>query len=147
MGSWMTTMSQIGNVSDLDFFGFPETDGVAGAVDYLIIPKYAPNLEEAKLLAEWLAGPDAQETMVGLGGFFGTHADVPETAYTPLDKKVLDFISQPTIHIVTDLDDAIGGKFQTTFWAQLKLLWVDPTSATLDDVLTALEEAALAQQT
>lgn len=147
MGSWMTTMSQIGNVSDLDFFGFPETDGVAGAVDYLIIPKYAPNLEEAKLLAEWLAGPDAQEIMVGLGGFFGTHADVPETAYTPLDKKVLDFISQPTIHIVTDLDDAIGGKFQTTFWAQLKLLWVDPTSATLDDVLTALEEAALTQQT
>jgi multiple sugar transport system substrate-binding protein len=147
MGSWMTTMSQIGNVSDLDFFGFPETDGVAGSVDYMIIPKYAPNLNEAKQLLEYLAGSDAQTIMVGLGGFFGTNVDVPVTAYKPLDKKVLDFISQSTIHIVPDLDDAIGGKFQTTFWAQLKLLWVSPTTETLDDVLTALQEAALAQQT
>ena len=147
MGSWMTTMDQIGNVSDLDFFGFPGTDGVAGSVDYVIVPKYAPHLDEAKQLLEYLAEPDAQTIMVGLGGFFGTHADVPETAYTPLDKKVLDFISLPTIHIVPDLDDTIGGKFQTTFWAQLKLLWVSPTTETLDDVLTALEEAALAQQT
>lgn len=147
MGSWMTTMSQIGNVSDLDFFGFPGTNGVAGSVDYLIIPKYAPHLNEAKQLLEYLAGPDAQTIMVGLGGFFGTNIDVPVTAYNPLDKKVLDFISQPTIHIVPDLDDAIGGKFQTTFWDQLKLLWVNPTTQTLDAVLTALQDAALAQQT
>jgi multiple sugar transport system substrate-binding protein len=85
--------------------------------------------------------------MVGLGGFFGTHEDVPDSAYTPLDKKVLDFISQSTIHIVPDLDDAIGGKFQTTFWAQLRLLWVSPTTATMDDVLQALEDQALAQET
>jgi multiple sugar transport system substrate-binding protein len=147
MGSWMTTMEQIGNVSDLDFFGFPGTDGVGGSVDYLIIPKYAPHPDEAKELFQWLAGADAQEIMVGLGGFFGTHADVPATAYTTLDKKVLDFISQPTIHIVSDLDDAVGGKFQTTFWAQLRLLWVSPTTTTMNDVLDALEEQALAQQT
>ena len=147
MGSWMTTMDQIGDVSDLDFFGFPGTDGVAGSVDYLIIPKAAPNPNEAAQLVEYLAGAEAQEIMVSLGGFFGTNIDVPDTAYLPLDKKVLDFISQPTIHIVSDLDDAIGGKFQTTFWDQLKLLWVDPTPSTLDDVLAALEAAALEQQT
>ena len=147
MGSWMTTMSQIGNVSDLDFFGFPGTDGVAGSVDYLIIPKYAPHLEEAKQLVHWLAGAEAQEIMVKLGGFFGTNVDVPDSAYKPLDKKVLDFISQPTIHIVPDLDDAIGGNFQTTFWDQLKLLWTDPTEDTLNDVLNTLQQAALQQQT
>jgi len=145
MGSWMTTMSQIGDVNDLDFFGFPDTDGVGGSVDYVIAPKYAPHPDEANQLLQYLAGPDAQTIMVGLGGFFGTHDDVPETAYTPLDKKVLDFISQSTIHIVSDLDDAIGGKFQTTFWDQLKLLWVDPSK--LDDVLNTLQAAALAQQT
>ena len=85
--------------------------------------------------------------MVGLGGFFGTNIDVPDTAYLPLDKKVLDFISQATIHIVSDLDDGIGGKFQTTFWDQLRLLWVSPTPSTMDDVLAALEAAALEQQT
>ncbi len=147
MGSWMTTMGQIGDVNDLDFFGFPGTDGVGGSVDYLILPKSAPNPNEAKQLLQWLAGAEAQEIMVGLGGFFGTNIDVPDTAYLPLDKKVLDFISQSTIHIVSDLDDAIGGKFQTTFWDQLKLLWVDPTPATLDDVLNILEAAALEQQT
>ncbi len=147
MGSWMTTMEQIGDVDDLDFFGFPGTDGVGGSVDYLILPKSAPNPEEAEQLLQWLAGAEAQEIMVGLGGFFGTNIDVPDTAYLPLDKKVLDFISQPTIHIVSDLDDAIGGKFQTTFWDQLKLLWVSPTPSTLDDVLNALQAAALEQQT
>lgn len=146
MGSWMTTMSQIGNVSDLGFFGFPETDGVGGAVDYVVIPKYAPHLDEAKELFQWLAGATSQEIMVELGGFFSTHEDVPETAYSTLDMEVLDFITQPTIHIVSDLDDAIGGKFQTTFWAQLRLLWVSPTTDTMNDVLDALEEQAIAQQ-
>ncbi|MFQ5758598.1 MAG: ABC transporter substrate-binding protein [Candidatus Bathyarchaeia archaeon] len=142
MGSWITTMSQIGDVSDLDFFPFPETDGVAGAVDYAIIPKYTQNLDQAKQLLQYLAGAEAQETMVKLGGFLGTHIDVPDAAYSTLDKKVLDFISQPTIHIVSDLDDAVGGRFQTTFWDQLKLLWVDPTTSTMDSVLAALQEEA-----
>ena len=74
-------------------------------------------------------------------------AKVPLIKIGVIDKKVLDFISQPTIHIVSDLDDAIGGKFQTTFWAQLRLLWVSPTTATMNDVLDALQEQALAQQT
>jgi len=146
MGSWITVMPQIGNLSDLDFFGFPGTDGVAGAVDYAFIPKYTGHLDEAKLLFQYLAGAEAQETMVRLGGFLAPNMDVPTDAYRPIDKKIVDFISQPSIHIVPDLDDNIGGKFQTTFWAQLKLLWVDPTSATLNDVLNALQEAALQQQ-
>jgi len=142
MGSWITTMSQIGDVSDLDFFPFPETDGVAGSVDYCIIPKYTENLDQAKELLQYLAGAEAQETMVKLGGFLGTNVDVPDTAYGTLDKKVLDFISQTTVHIVPDLDDAVGGRFQTTFWDQLKLLWVSPTTGTLNSVLEALQEEA-----
>ena len=141
MGSWMTTMDQVGDVSDLGFFPFPGTTGAAGAVDYIIIPKYTEHLDEAKRLFEYLARPEAQEIMVRLGGFFGTHADVPEDAYTPLDKEVLDFIK--TVHIVPDLDDAIGGRFQTTFWDQLKGLWVDPSTATMNDVLETLQEVAL----
>jgi multiple sugar transport system substrate-binding protein len=54
---------------------------------------------------------------------------------------VLDFIK--TVHIVPDLDDAIGGRFQTTFWDQLKGLWVDPSTATMNDVLETLQEVAL----
>ncbi len=39
-----------------------------------------------------------------------------------------------------DLDDTIGGEFQTTFWSQLKLLWVNP--GLLDEVLDAIEAKA-----
>ncbi len=39
-----------------------------------------------------------------------------------------------------DLDDTIGGEFQTTFWSQLQLLWVSP--GLLDDVLEAIEAKA-----
>jgi multiple sugar transport system substrate-binding protein len=145
MGSWMTNMPQIGNLSDLDFFGFPGTDGVAGAVDYAFIPKYTEHLDEAELLFQYLAGAEAQETMVKLG-FLAPNMEVPADAYRPIDKKIVDFISQPSIHMVPDLDDAIGGNFQTTFWDQLKLLWVDPTTEATNDVLETLQEVALQQQ-
>lgn len=36
-----------------------------------------------------------------------------------------------------DLDDTIGGEFQSKFWDQLKLLWVRPEQ--VDDVLDTLE--------
>lgn len=149
MGSWMTTMPQIGNLSDLDFFGFPGTDGVVGAVDYAIIPKYAPHLAEAKELVDYLAGADAQEIMVRLGGFLGTNLDVNASAYKTLDKKVVDFMGQTGMHIVADLDDSIGGDFQTTFWDQLKTLWagaVPRETTTLNTVLDTLETAAIEQQ-
>jgi multiple sugar transport system substrate-binding protein len=42
--------------------------------------------------------------------------------------------------IAPDLDDTLGGDFQSTFWDQLKLLWVDPTE--LDNVLTAIQAEA-----
>ncbi len=38
------------------------------------------------------------------------------------------------------MDDTIGGEFQTTFWDQLKLLWVKPDR--LDDVLEMFDEKA-----
>lgn len=150
MGSWMTAMPQIGSLSDLDFFGFPGTNGVVGAVDYAIIPKYAPHLTEAKQLVQYLAGAEAQEIMVRLGGFLGTNLDVNASAYKPLDKKVVDFMGQAGMHIVADLDDAIGGKWQTTFWDQLKTLWTGPApreTTTLPSVLDTLQAAAIEQQT
>jgi multiple sugar transport system substrate-binding protein len=147
-GSFITGQTDyIQNVSDFDFFPFPgwsgETDGAAGSVDYVILPKFTQNMDDAKNLLEYLAGTESQEIMVKLGGFLATNTDVPDTAYTTLDKKVLDFISQPSVHIVADLDDAIGGVFQTTFWSQLKLLWTDqPTRDNLDDFLQTLQDFA-----
>jgi hypothetical protein len=44
------------------------------------------------------------------------------------------------------LDDTIGGKWQTTFWDELKLLWTSPTEATMMSVLNTLQTAAIQQQ-
>ncbi len=76
--------------------------------------------------------------MVGLGGFLAAHSDVPDSAYSPIDLSVLQFLR--TVTVVPDLDDAIGGDFQTTFWDQLKALWVSPTMD-LDTLLQTLQDS------
>jgi multiple sugar transport system substrate-binding protein len=55
-------------------------------------------------------------------------------------------MGQSGITIVPDLDDTIGGQWQTTFWDQLKLLWTDPSTTTMNSVLDALEAAAIQQE-
>jgi multiple sugar transport system substrate-binding protein len=145
-GSFVTTLPEVQNVSDLAFFGFPETNGVVGAVDYAVITKEAPHLNEAKQLVQYLAGVDAQEIMVGQGGFLATNVNVPASAYTPIDKQVVDFMGKAGITIVPDLDDTIGGQWQQTFWDQLKLLWTSPSTSTMNNVLDALQTAAIQQQ-
>ena len=39
--------------------------------------------------------------------------------------------------ILSDLDDSIGGQFQTNLWSQLQLLWVSPGQ--LDAVLASIQ--------
>jgi multiple sugar transport system substrate-binding protein len=145
-GSFITTLPEVLNVSDLDFFGFPGTNGVSGSVDYAVITKEAPHLSEAKQLVQYLAGADAQEIMVKQGGFLATNLNVPSSAYSLIDKKVVAFMGQAGINIVPDLDDTIGGQWQTTFWDQLKLLWTSPSTSTMNSVLDALQAAAITQQ-
>ena len=145
-GNFVTAQPQVQDVSDIDFFPFPETNGVSGAVDYAVITKEAPHLNEAKQLVQYLSGADAQEILVKQGGALATNTGVPATAYSASDKKVVDFMGQTGITIVPDLDDTIGGQWQTTFWDQLKLLWTSPSSATMTTVLNNLQAAAIQQQ-
>jgi len=41
------------------------------------------------------------------------------------------------VQILSDLDDSIGGQFQTNLWSQLQLLWVSPGQ--LDAVLASIQ--------
>ena len=145
-GSFVTTLPEVKDVNDLDFFPFPGTNGVSGSVDYAVITKEAPNPDAAKLLVQYMAGADAQEIMVKQGGFLATNVNVPDSAYTTIDKKVVAFMSQPGITIVPDLDDTIGGQWQQTFWDQLKLLWTSPSTSTMNNVLNNLQTAAIQQE-
>ena len=138
-GSFITAFAPFkDNLDDVGFFPFPETDGATGAVDYAIMPKLTQHPDEAQQLIEFLASAEAQEIMVGLGGFAAAHVDVPDTAYSPIDLEVLQFLR--TVTVVPDLDDAVGGAFATTFWDQLKALWVTPTMD-LDTMLRTLQDS------
>jgi multiple sugar transport system substrate-binding protein len=137
-GSFITAFAPFSeNLDDVAFFPFPGTDGATGAVDYAIMPALTKHPVEAQQLMEFLAGAEAQEIMVNLGGFLAANSDVPDTAYSPIDLSVLEFMR--TVTVVPDLDDAIGPPFQTTFWDQLKGLWADPT-IDLDTLLQALQD-------
>ena len=145
-GNFVTAQSQVEDKNDIDFFPFPETNGVSGSVDYAVLTKDAPHMDQAKQLIQYLAGSAAQEILVRQGGALATNTGVPASDYTASDAKVVAFMSQPSITIVPDLDDTIGGEWQTTFWDQLKLLWTDPSTATMNSVLENLQTAAIDQQ-
>ena len=138
-GSFITAFEPFkSNVDDVSFFPFPQTTGASGAVDYAIMPTLTKHPNEAKRLIQFLASAEAQEIMVGLGGFLAANKDVPDSAYAPIDLKVLQFMR--TVYVVPDLDDAIGPPFQTTFWDQLKGLWANPSGTNLDTMLQHLQD-------
>lgn len=137
-GSFITAFEPFkDNLNDVAFFPFPQTTGVTGAVDYAIMPTLSEHPDEAKRLMEFLGSAEAQEIMVGLGGFLAPNTDVPDSAYSSIDFSVLQFMR--TVSVVPDLDDALGPPFQTTFWDQLKALWTDPT-LNLDTLLKTMQE-------
>ncbi len=138
MGSWITGM--VADPSDLGVFSLPEAPGAEGivfAADYFFIPTYTDVLADAQDLAVFLSGVDAQTMQVRMGGHLATNKDVPLSAYPAVDAEVAGTLTGK--EVLSDMDDTIGGTFQTTFWSELQLLWDDPTI--LDTVLANLEAA------
>jgi multiple sugar transport system substrate-binding protein len=145
-GSFVTTLPEVEDPNDFAFFPFPATNGVSGSIDYAVITKEGPHLDQAKQLVQYMATADAQAILVKQGGALATNTGVPASDYSAVDKSVVDFMGKSGITIVPDLDDTIGGSWQTTFWDQLKLLWATPNAATMNSVLNNLQTAAIEQQ-
>jgi multiple sugar transport system substrate-binding protein len=136
MGSWITGM--VANASDLGIIPLPGAEALVLPPDYFFIPKYTQHLDEAKELFEFLISEEAQRLQTAQGGHIATNINVPDASYPAIDLMVVNFIKDYAI--APDLDDTIGGEFQSTFFDQLKLLWVDPTK--LNDVLAAIQAVA-----
>jgi len=136
MGSWITGM--VDNATDLGIITLPGASALVLPADYFFIPAYTENADEAKELFSFLISEEAQRLQTAQGGHIATNINVPDSSYPAIDLMVVQFIQDYAI--VPDLDDTIGGEFQTTFWAQLQALWDDPTK--LDDVLAEIEAVA-----
>ena len=86
----------------------------------------------------FLGTAEAQTKQVEGGGHLATVTGVPSSAYPAVDAAVAQLLVGK--EVLSDLDDTIGGNFQTVFWSQLKGLWANPGS--LDTVLANIEAAA-----
>ena len=136
MGSWITGM--VDPPEDLGVFSLPGGEGLVFAADYFFIPEYTEYPDEAIQLFEFLASADAQEIQVAQGGHIATNVLVSLDAYPPVDRVIAEVVEGT--EALPDLDDAIGGEFQTTFWEQMKRLWMHPGE--LDEVLEAIQAVA-----
>lgn len=144
MGSWITSMVEAieaGGSGDMGVFALPPPTGssevLVFANDWFFVPAYAPNPAAARQLAAFLAGPAAQNMQVKQGGHIATALGVPATAYPVTDATIRELLEGK--QVLPDLDDTVGGTFQTEFWSQLKALWANPSQ--LDTVLAAIQTA------
>ncbi len=133
MGSWITGM--VDNATDLGIIPLPGASALVLPADYFFIPTYTQHPDEAKELFSFLISEEAQRLQTAQGGHIATNINVPDSSYPAVDLMVVQFTQD--FAIVPDLDDTIGGEFQTTFWTQLQLLWATPGE--LDNVLAAIE--------
>jgi multiple sugar transport system substrate-binding protein len=136
MGSWITGM--VDDPTDLRIIPLPNSTGLVFAADYFFIPTYTEHSEEAKELFKFLTSAEAQRLQVQVGGHIATNLDVSLEWYPAVDKMVANVTTDK--ETLLDLDDTIGGEFQSTFFDQLSLLWAEPDK--LDDVLVALDAVA-----
>jgi len=102
----------------------------------MFIPKYTNRVEDATAFIEYVISEAGMKVRLELGGRLSSRADISLDVYPPSEKALAETVN--TFIVLGDLDDTIGGEWQSTFWDQIALLWVD-TSA-LDDVLTTLQE-------
>lgn len=138
MGSWITGM--VPDSSDLGVFSLPGAPGAQGivfAADYFFVPAYADNLADAKALAAFLGSAAAQTEQVKQGGHLATVTGVAISSYPAVDAAVAQLLTGKDV--LSDLDDTVGGTFQTTFWSELQGLWANP--GTLTTVLANIEAA------
>jgi len=134
MGTWITGM--VKDPSDLGFFPLPGCKGVVGGADYAFVPKFAQHKSQALDFLKYLATDGQVVHAAQPSGKIPTWTKVdPSKLWGPM-QQVFKKVNELGLKILPDLDDSVGGDWQTLFWDQLKLLWVQPDK--LNDVLNTL---------
>ncbi len=137
-GTFILAFSQIEDATDMRFLAAPGGVATAGQVlsaDYLFVPTFTEKQTEAMALLDFLTGVEGQEAQIGQPGHFPTFVNVdPTKAHACCDpSSVGDRIP------LSDMDDTVGGTWQSAFWAQLQLLWANPGQ--LDQILIDIQAA------
>ncbi len=136
MGTWIT--GRVEDPNDLDFFPLPGAKGVVGGADYGFIPKFTDKMDAAKTFLKFIATEGQMYHVAGPAGKIPTYKKISvDKLWKPM-QSVYQKILNLHMQIVPDLDDSVGGDWQTLFWDQLKLLWANPDQ--LDQILDTLTQ-------
>ncbi|MBI9044658.1 MAG: carbohydrate ABC transporter substrate-binding protein [Anaerolineaceae bacterium] len=133
-GNWVS--EDVDDPSDIGILTLPGATTVVGGSDWMFIPKYTDRIDDAKAFIAYVISEEGMAIRLAQGGRLSSRADVSLDLYPPAEKTLAAAISE--FVVLPDLDDTIGGEWQSTFWDQTALLWVQPSS--LDDVLEMLQE-------
>jgi len=132
-GNWIS--EDVDDPADLRILPVPGATSIVGGSDWMFIPKYTDRVDDAKAFIAFVISDEGMQARLEQGGRLSSRADVPLDIYPASERALAERVSQ--FEVLPDLDDTIGGEWQTIFWDQISLLWVD-TSA-LDDVLDTLQ--------
>lgn len=147
MGGWINGMTQaeFGWKPGIDFtfFTYPIIDpsfpmAITVGADIVNIAKGAKGIEEAKILVDFLASPEAQAIWVERGGLIAPNKLVTLDFYDVNAKK--EALALSNYVVVFDLDDMIPTELSTAFRAELQRFFYNPTL--LEDVLDTMEAKA-----
>jgi multiple sugar transport system substrate-binding protein len=133
-GNWIA--EDVDDPGDLGILPVPGSTSIVGGSDWMFIPKYIDRVDDAKKFIAFVISDEGMRIRLEQGGRLSSRADIPLDAYPPSERTLAESVS--AFVVLPDLDDTIGGEWQTAFWDQIALLWVQPES--LDDVLTTLQE-------
>ncbi len=136
MGTWIT--GRVEDPNDLDFFPLPGAKGIVGGADYAFIPKFTDKLDAAKTFVKFVATEGQKYHVAGPAGKIPTWKNIKLEDIWPPMQSVYKKITDANMEIVPDLDDTVGGDWQTLFWDQLKLLWAEPDQ--VDQILDTLTQ-------
>ncbi|MBN1264735.1 MAG: carbohydrate ABC transporter substrate-binding protein [Anaerolineales bacterium] len=132
-GNWIS--EDVDDPADLRILPVPGSTSIVGGSDWMFIPKYTDRVDDAKAFIAFVISDAGMAARLEQGGRLSSRADFPLDLYPASEKALAERVSQ--FEVLPDLDDTIGGEWQTIFWDQISLLWVDTTA--LDEVLETLQ--------
>jgi multiple sugar transport system substrate-binding protein len=139
MGSFTPAQDAVQDPSDLGVFRMPGGNGITSSINWMTVPAYSNNVEDAVEAVGSLVSAEAQQVWVERGGFIASNINVPQDSYQIEVMAQLPQLANE-VTVVPDLDDALGNPFQQEFWSQLKGLWASP-GTDVDSITSALDSA------
>ncbi|GAB3682585.1 hypothetical protein GCM10028857_08730 [Salinarchaeum chitinilyticum] len=139
MGSFTPAQEAVQDPSDLGVFRMPGGNGITSSINWLTIPTYSENTEDAKEAVSAIVSAEGQQVWAERGGFIATNTQVPSDAYQVEVMAQLPQLANE-VTVVPDLDDALGNPFQNEFWSVLKGLWASP-GTNVDEITSSLDDA------